>query len=207
MLTTTVKINNVTNLSDARYCAGMGVDMLGFSVDPDSAQYVTPKKFEEIRAWLAGVKLVAETTQSDPQQLTALLKDYTLDALQVEDPNLLPYLRTEVSLPLLLRVNVDTYQADELEALLSRYAAEVEYFLLESDQQADLTDAWKMALSQLAGHYPLLVGFGIADERAARELLQGTSVAGLTLRGGDEIRPGYKDFGSLMDILEALEEE
>jgi phosphoribosylanthranilate isomerase len=207
MLTTTVKISNVTNLSDARYCAGMGVDMLGFSVDPDSAQYVTPKKFEEIRVWLSGVKLVAETTQSDPQLLTDLLKDYTLDALQVEDPDLLPYLRAEVSLPLLLRVNVDTYQADELEALLGRYAAEVTYFLLESDQQAPLTDDWRGALRQLAGQYPLLVGFGIDDEQEARELLQGTPVAGLTLRGGDEIRPGYKDFGSLMDILEALEEE
>ena len=30
-LKTFVKVGNITNLSDARYCAGMGVDMLRIS--------------------------------------------------------------------------------------------------------------------------------------------------------------------------------
>ncbi|GAB3173428.1 hypothetical protein [Telluribacter humicola] len=207
MLTTTVKISNVTNLSDARYCTGMGVDMLGFSVDADSPNYVAPKKFEEIRSWLAGVKIVAESSQTEPQQLLELLKEYPVDALQVEEPNLLPYLRSEASLPLLLRVNVDTYEADELDALMSRYQDEVDYFLLESDQNAELTTAWTGFLNQLARQYPILVGFGLNDEQEVKDLLSTTSVQGIALRGSEEIRPGYKDFGAMMDILEALEEE
>jgi phosphoribosylanthranilate isomerase len=54
MLTKTVKISNVTNLSDARYCAGMGVEMLGFSIDEDSPNYISPKNSRiSVPGWLA----------------------------------------------------------------------------------------------------------------------------------------------------------
>ncbi len=35
-LKTIVKVGNITNLSDARYCAVMGVDMLGFCLNKQS---------------------------------------------------------------------------------------------------------------------------------------------------------------------------
>ena len=207
MLSTTVKISNVTNLSDARYCAGMGVMLLGFSVDPADVNYVAPPKFEEIRSWVAGVQLVAETSQTDPKHILDTLTGYSVDALQVQEPNVLPYLKSELTLPLLLRVNVDTYPPDELDALMSRYATYVAYFLLESDLNAPLTDEWLRSLSQIATDYPLLVGFGLDDVPTAEVLRQQVPASGLALRGSAEIRPGYKDFGTLMDILEALEEE
>ena len=73
-LKTLVKISNVTNLSDARYCAGMGVDMLGFSMDADSPDYIEPKKFAEIRGWVAGVQIVGETQSTDPDVIEQLLE-------------------------------------------------------------------------------------------------------------------------------------
>ncbi len=154
MLSTFVKISNVTNLSDARYCAGMGVDMLGFSIDEILSSYVAPKKYAEIRAWVAGVQLVAESSETNPKKLLALLAEYEFDALQVEDPDLLVYLKSELDKPLLLRVDVDHYEADELDALMSRYASEVTYFLLESAHEAQLTDEWKDYLATLAKDYP-----------------------------------------------------
>ncbi|GAB2792965.1 hypothetical protein GCM10027275_42440 [Rhabdobacter roseus] len=207
MLSTTVKISNVTNLSDARYCAGMGVALLGFSIDPADASYVAANKFEEIRSWVAGVQMVAETTQTDPKRILDTLAGYAVDALQVQEPNVLSYLKSELALPLLLRVNVDTYAADELDALMSRYAAYVEYFLLESDHNAPLTADWLHSLGQLTTDYPVLVGFGLDEVPTVESLRQQVPASGLALRGSAEIRPGYKDFGTLMDILEALEEE
>ena len=44
-----VKIGDVTNLSDARYAAGMGVDYIGFNVDTNSTNFVTATKFNEDR--------------------------------------------------------------------------------------------------------------------------------------------------------------
>lgn len=205
MLSTFVKISNVTNLSDARYCAGMGVDMLGFSVDENSDYYITPKKYAEIRAWIAGVKLVAESAETDPTKLLTTLTDYEFDALQVEDPDLLLYLKSELEKPLLLRVDVDHYAADELDALMGRYAAEVEFFLLESEQNASLNEEWRNHLHSLSGEYPILLGFGLENEVVVTESIAATKVSGIALRGSEEIRPGYKDFGSLMDILESLD--
>lgn len=207
MLTKTVKISNVTNLSDARYCAGMGVEMLGFSIDEDSPNYISPKKFEDICSWLAGVTLVAETAKSDPDAILSTLAEYPVHAVQVNDPGLLSYLRTELGLPLLLRVSVDLYEAGEIVPILSRYEGEVTHFLLESDNEAELSDSWMQALGAIEADYPVLVGFGLDNEFTVSALTELLPNIGIALRGSEEIRPGYKDFGSMMDILEALEEQ
>ena len=207
MLTRTVKISNVTNLSDARYCAGMGVEMLGFSIDEDSPNYISPKKFEDICSWLAGVNLVAETAQTNPENIINALSQYAVHSVQVESSGLLNYLHSELNLPLILRVSVDTYEANEISSILNRYEGDVSHFLLESDNNAKLSDEWIQVLGSLANEYPILVGFGLEDEYSVTALTTLFPSIGIALRGSEEIRPGYKDFGSMMDILEALEEQ
>ena len=207
MLTRTVKISNVTNLSDARYCAGMGVEMLGFSIDEDSPNYISPKKFEDICSWLAGVNLVAETAQTDPQSIIKALSHYPVHTVQVETSGLLNYLRSELNLPLILRISVDTYAANEISSILSRYEGDVSHFLLESDDNAQLSEEWIQVLGNLANEYPILLGFGLENEYLVSALTERFPAIGIALRGSEEIRPGYKDFGSMMDILEALEEQ
>ena len=54
-LVTKVKAANITNLSDARYCAGMGVDWIGFPLSQ-----VNPTVFSEITGWLSGPQWVVE---------------------------------------------------------------------------------------------------------------------------------------------------
>ncbi|WAC12201.1 hypothetical protein [Dyadobacter pollutisoli] len=207
MLTRTVKISNVTNLSDARYCAGMGVEMLGFSIDEDSPNHISPKKFEDICSWLAGVTLVAETAQTNAESILKTLASYPVHAVQVEEPGLLNYLHSELSLPLILRVSVDLYEADEIDSILSRYEGDVSHFLLESDNNAELSETWMQVLERLGAEYPILIGFGLDNEFTVSALTELLPNLGIALRGSDEIRPGYKDFGSMMDILEALEEQ
>jgi phosphoribosylanthranilate isomerase len=51
-LKTKVKAGNITNLSDARYCAGMGVDWLGFPAD-----VVNPDTFKEITNWVTSLNM------------------------------------------------------------------------------------------------------------------------------------------------------
>jgi len=127
--------------------------------------------------------------------------------VQVETPGLLTYLQSELNLPLILRVSVDTYDANDIYSILSRYGDEVAYFLLESDANLALTEDWIDVLSKLAKEYPILIGFGLDDEVTVNKLTDTFPEIGIALRGSEEIRPGYKDFGSMMDILEALEEE
>lgn len=205
MLSTIVKISNVTNLSDARYCAGMGVEMLGFALDAENTRHVTPEKFGEIRSWIAGVQLVGETDSDDAAAVLGLLTRYPVDALQISVPAMVPFLASELTIPLLLRIDVDTTSADELAGIVSAYGGALSYLLLESPQNAPVSDGWEAALKQLPARADLLLGFGLDDSDQIQALVDRLPVKGISLQGSDELRPGYKDYGALMDILEALE--
>ena len=77
MLKTLVKVSAITNLSDARYCAGMGVDLLGFPLGKISID-----QFTEIRNWLAGVQIVGEFSTNDAAEIKAKVAEYKPDVLE-----------------------------------------------------------------------------------------------------------------------------
>ena len=84
-LKTLVKIGGITNLSDARYCAGMGVDMLGFHVIQGQPNYISPESFQQIRGWITGPLIVAEIAGlQNPEDLQLILENYKPDMLQME---------------------------------------------------------------------------------------------------------------------------
>ena len=209
-LQTIVKISNVTNLSDARYCAGMGVDMLGFSMDADSPDYVEPTRFGDIRGWIAGVQIVGETTATDPNIIEQLLDTYQPDVLQVDEAALLPYLATfsrpGAELQLILRVAIERLTLDQIDALFQTGITGADYVLLESQSPLHLDEELKATLQRLSARYPVLLGMGISVANV-HTLLADLPVRGIALSGGHEEKPGNKEFGELMDILEAIEEE
>ena len=75
-LKTKVKINRITNLTDARYCSGMYVDILGFSLEEGAPNYISPIQFQEITGWIAGIDFAAEFTDSDAYTIERRLADY-----------------------------------------------------------------------------------------------------------------------------------
>ncbi len=204
-LSTLVKISNVTNLSDARYCAGMGVDMLGFSMDADALDYVDPDRFAAIRGWVAGVQIVGETHSTDPVAIEQLVQTYQPDYLQVDDAAMLPYLAS-FDKPLILRVDLTTTNLAQLETIVRDGSATAEYVLLEGEKIQPFTVEQQDVLYKLAGKYPILLGTGVTAENV-HDLLDELPVRGIALRGGNEEKPGDKEFGDLMDILEAIEED
>lgn len=205
MLSTLVKISNVTNLSDARYCAGMGVDMLGFSMDVNSPDYIDTVRFSEIRNWVVGVQIVGETAETDPEQIGELLKTYQPDLLQVDEAALLPTLSVS-GLPLILRLNLADITLEQLDALVQLNLTNADYILLESPSPLHLDDDLKTSIGQLATRHVVLLGAGITTD-TVHDLLTDLPIKGIALTGGAEDRPGSRDFGELMDILEALDSE
>src|SRR5688572_33445133 len=83
-LKTFVKVGCITNLSDARYCAGMGVDMLGFRVVEGQEDYIKPSQFQEIRGWISGPSVVAEVYGlKSPDDLAPILESFKPDYLEM----------------------------------------------------------------------------------------------------------------------------
>ena len=196
MLRTLIKVSNINNLSDARYCAGMGVEMLGFSMDELSFE-----KFKEMRGWVAGVKVVGETSSQDILKIIELNEMYQPDYLQVSDFQNITEIQ-KIGKPIILKVDFATAN---LPALFQTTKGSVEYFLLENSDDFEVID--EAVLSQLDAwsfQYPLILGFGIKESNAI-DLLEQTQLTGFALRGNDEIRPGFGDSEELMNILEILE--
>lgn len=202
-LKTIVKINRTNNLSDARYCAGMGVDLMGFCLDPNSPDVVSPEKFQEITGWIAGVQLVGEFYESSPLMIKELIGSYRLDYIQTSDPDSIVYL-SQLELPIILLVTLPEDLEDERwKTMLEEKKSYVSYFLLTANEE-NAIDKYLPTIAELSRVYPFLLGFGVNADNAL-EIIEGTAIKGITLDGGHEIKSGYKDFHDLADVLEAIE--
>ncbi len=209
-LQTTVKISGVTNLSDARYCAGMGVAMLGFVMDETAPNYVDPNTFSAMRGWVAGVQIVGETSATDPELIEKLLTDYQPDLLQLEangetNAALIHYL-ARFGKPLILRADLANVTLGQLDTLAAQSFEPIAYFLVESQSIIPLDASLIATLTRLAARYPVLLGIGLSGQNV-QDVLTSLPITGIALTGSHEERPGSKDFGELMDILEVLEED
>lgn len=78
-----LKFSSVTNLSDARYAAGMWADFIGFCFDPASPDYIEPAKAKEIAGWINGPLIVGEFGNQPMEWINDFIKGIPLQALQV----------------------------------------------------------------------------------------------------------------------------
>lgn len=182
-LKTLVKIGGITNLSDARYCAGMGVDMLGFDVIPGRPNYISPHVFQQIRGWVTGPLIVAEIVGlADPTDLSHILENYRPDMLQMELSELAKI--PSPPLPYILSIGK--------EDSISHLSVQPEYILGQRGIAAP-------------SHVPVLISVSSVEE--AKAALSDESIRGISLSGGPELKPGLKDYSVLAEILELLEVE
>ncbi|MEY2793852.1 MAG: hypothetical protein RJA76_1844 [Bacteroidota bacterium] len=194
MLKTQVKVTGITNLSDARYCAGMGVEMLGFPF-PD----LEVAKFNEIKSWLAGVSIVGEFASKNIEEIKQLVKEYQPDKIQVTEKIDLIALQ-ELGLPILQKIDISTSNLPNAFAL---NAPAVETFVLECTDMADY-EGLKSSIEIWAAQYPIILSFDISEDDLI-DWVDNSSIKGIEVQSGVEDRPGFRDFSDLMSILEQLE--
>ena len=197
-LKTLVKVGNISNLSDARYCAGMGVDFLGFNIDPANEHYVDPEEFKEITKWVSGPEFVGELTDSNDGSQTDF---YNFTFLQVDQPALIPAYDHKM----ILEVDLTEHSDVDVTNILDQWSNRVEYFLLYHSKSDHLDDGMIHSLKKWASNHPVLLGSGITPNNL--EDLMNIGIRGIALYGSREAKPGLKDYDELADILEALEVE
>lgn len=195
-LKTLVKVGEVTNLSDARYCAGMGVELIGFNLDKSGENYVSLETFTAITGWIEGVHYVAEFENSTLEEITETLTNYEVAFLQVSTTELVDALMvTHPDKKIILKLETE---ANDFHQTIEAYSDKVSYILVEST---------KDTLPEIkTPGAPILLGSGVTAE-SLEHVLSAINPTGIALKGSPEIRPGYKNFDELADILEALETE
>ncbi|HTJ50890.1 MAG TPA: hypothetical protein VL443_15615 [Cyclobacteriaceae bacterium] len=195
-LKTLVKVGSITNLSDARYCAGMGVEMLGFNVVTGHESFIDAKKYQEIRGWVTGPAVVAEIYNLNPESLSEIVENYAPEYLELaaKDLSILP---SEISTPLILKVDEDTF-TNQQSVINSRKDQIAHIIIDQSEASAEFITAVSNQFSVL-----------LSPEKDVNinSVLDALPVKGIALNGSQEIKPGLKDYDHLAEVLELLEEE
>ncbi len=202
-LRTQVKINHVTNLSDARYCAGMGVHMLGFCFDDKNENYVKPDMFKEISGWVSGPEFAGEFENREADYIKTTLGKTNIDIIETTRPELLNELAV-LDRPLILKLDLGRYGSiNEIENDMSYARDLVDYFLLESqsDSPVDLDMIFRLAVT-----YRIILSHFI-NKQNINQILDNTTIEGIALYGEQESKTGLKDYDHLADILEKIEVE
>ena len=186
-LKTIVKVSHLSNLSDARYCAGMGVDLLGIGVVPSTANHMAPELFQEIRGWLAGPRIVAELYGFSNREEVLAVDAYAPDLVEL---TLGEYQKfgALLKLPCIIRLD-GAAPADEL-----RHSTSISYFI--ADESASCDD--------VPGPVPILVQ--VTSLKSVHEKLAQKCFSGVVLEGPAKTHPGITNYDQLGDLLEALEE-
>ena len=185
-----VKVGSISNLSDARYCAGMGVDLLGFQVNKEGADYVSPEKFNEIKGWISGPSLALEASPITQDIFNELLSTYEFEFLETDLPSALELNTGNIQLIIKLDEN-STRDINQLNNINN-----IAYLIAPESLINDLRGT-------NTNHKILVASTGKAENDI--KLSSQESTAGLALKGSLESKPGFKDYDHLADVLEALE--
>jgi len=182
-LRTLVKVGSITNLSDARYCAGMGVDMLGFRVIEGQDSHISPSRFQEIRGWVTGPLVVAEVYGiKNTGDLGGIIAEYKPDYLEMGLAEF--HLFSTFPLPVILFLDAEESMPD--------YSVKPIYLLTSRPNPLFLPFDMLISIDNAADLTPVL------DDPA---------VKGIALKGSHEMKPGLKDYAGLSEILEHLESD
>jgi phosphoribosylanthranilate isomerase len=199
-----VKVSEVNNLSDARYCAGMGVEMIGFCLDENHPKFIEMARLREIAVWVSGVKVVGEVAGDDVENINYLAEQLNLDYIQLSHSISLEHI-TRIKKPVILKLDFDPENIDNIAIELQTMQKHVDFFILES-RNFDTVKSFEKLLHSWCSGYKIILGFGVRREDLD-EILNVIKPYGLALKGGHEIKPGLKNFEELSEILEALEIE
>lgn len=73
-----LKLNHIKDLHDARYCAAVGIHLLGFCMEENEEYSIAPKAVAEIMEWLSGPEGVGEFGYASPDEINEVMAEAKL---------------------------------------------------------------------------------------------------------------------------------
>ncbi|WP_111669690.1 phosphoribosylanthranilate isomerase [Algoriphagus litoralis] len=203
-LRTFVKLNQISNLTDARYGAGMYVDLLGFNLNVDTENYITPAQFKELTGWVSGVEFVGEFSHESQPNILEIVKEYPgITWIEFDRIEVLEGLVGQ-GYALIYKMNLEDVKHIEPEVASELHKSGIIFHVVSKDNHLKVDDA--NVITKLAERCKVILGVGINSENVLK-LVKGLKIFGISLDGGQESKPGLKDMTELSEILEKLEVE
>ncbi|TAH26018.1 MAG: hypothetical protein EAZ07_04810 [Cytophagales bacterium] len=195
-----VKINAVNNLSDARYCAGMGVNMLGFCVDPNSDSQIDLKKINAIIQWVSGVSIVFEFDTVNQEIFDIVSQEIQPDYIEVCT---IENWESIIGLGVSVIHRIDALQNKSYKETAKDSPAS--YLLIEGLNENEILVQAEF-FNRLSESKKILLAGNINAQNIER-IIEIAKPWGIAITGGEEEKPGYKTFDEMADLLEKLEQE
>ena len=133
--------------------------------------------------------------------LTLFITGKELDCIEISDPDSIDNAEG-TGLPVILKLDLTKIRTvQELEKILDKLNDRVQFFLLDGLPGTEIINT---DILNLAAQYRIMIGFEI-NRKSIHSWIDGTDIFGISLKGGTEIKPGFKDYDELADILEEIE--
>jgi len=159
-LKTVVKVGNVSNLSDARYCAGFGVNMIGFNVDIEDQEHISVDTVKEIMGWVAGTEFILEYGSMSIDKIEDIRNELDIDNYQVDDIDVANGLAQLGKTVCFKYVVHDQEDLDELKATIDSLSSEVTYIIIESHIN-ELADAINNIVNDIDNSIKILKSYAV----------------------------------------------
>ena len=206
-MATKLKVCGITDLADARFLAGEGVDYLGFIQHEESPRYIAPENVGEMLEWLYGPKPVGVFVNKSARFVNETAETAGFELVQLHGTES-PATCAEIERPVIkaIRVRHDA-ASDQLRALMEPYAEVVDYFLLDTHNSSTWGGTgesfnWRMA-RDLAGDFPIFLAGGIDADNVERAIHTMRPYA-IDLSSSLESAPGQKSFDKIEAFLDAF---
>jgi len=189
-LKTKVKAGNITNLSDARYCAGMGVDWLGFPINSIDA-----KTLGEITGWVTGPQFILELSAG---AIPESLGEYPVEFLQI-DFKQLKEIPSSSNVRFIVKLSISDWVNAKVE--ITKNIDRISFLLLTDLNKSESSN--QDILEEIQSYADIFIELD-SSNYTLEEVLDLT-VSGVGISGNQELKPGLKDYTKLAEVLEKLE--
>lgn len=204
-LITSVLVRGINNLSDARYCAGMGAEYLTFRLDPTLPNALTAEAMKELGGWVAGIQLVGEFNSMPIADINTIARECGLQYILLNRVRPKEEL-AQLELPVLQLIPwIPDMLPEDVDRRFQQHEGHVAGFVMATPPHEPLTGIQLAHLTEQARSYAIWLAVGFATD-SLRQLLTTVNPAGIVLEGGDEIKPGLRDFTEMESVFEELED-
>ena len=193
-----VHVSSINNLSDARYCSGMMVNSLGFDLDKESKTKLPLENINEICKWVNGVDFVGEFNNSQSNYINQVINELDFNYISVNISNSIKSIDFDhqkiiivLPQPNLISPRTNNYLRDNF--------PESRTLIIDN-----LTKDSISKLEFLTDNYEIIIN-PLETINVTKSILNKFDL-GLLLKGSQEIKPGYKDYDSISDYLDAIDE-
>ncbi len=187
-----ILVKNISNLSEARYCAGMLVDFISFELDKNEVNFIDLKKYSEIKGWINGIKLLGNSASLTPNEIKELIKERDLDGF------IFDYSQIDLIELLDCKIKIAQIPINQLFTIDENIKSKIDYIIIYGEKK----DIDEDLLREIQLTIPVFLGFNFENVTFNSE-----NLSGFAFNGTIELKPGFSSYNMLMDALEYLDQD